>query len=223
MSPGLEAAYDPIAMGGDGLIATSSPFPAPDMPTTARAETSPYTQVGEVDAVDSGAVTPGIGAGAGVARSRSVRSVRRRQRFIRCLERDSVDLAELRKLAWGGVPNELRPMVWQLLLVSPLLALGAQVCLFRCVLTDRTRTRILTGLPSSSIISACADTSSETGRVRFRRTTGFRKGYRRSGSSYLASDPHRCATYQPGHQIMAARGNATGESVLCARVLDVAC
>ncbi|KWU41981.1 RabGAP/TBC, partial [Rhodotorula sp. JG-1b] len=29
---------------------------------------------------------------------------------------ENVDLAELRKLAWSGVPDELRPMVWQLLL-----------------------------------------------------------------------------------------------------------
>lgn len=29
-----------------------------------------------------------------------------------------VTTAELRKLAWAGIPNELRPMAWQLLLVS---------------------------------------------------------------------------------------------------------
>lgn len=64
------------------------------------------------------------------------RENRRRRKFLQVLEGDhagtstgtgaagggggeNVDLAELRKLAWSGVPNELRPMVWQLLLVSP--------------------------------------------------------------------------------------------------------
>lgn len=55
------------------------------------------------------------------------RENRRKRKFLQVLEggdqgggggSENVDLAELRKLAWSGVPNELRPMVWQLLLVS---------------------------------------------------------------------------------------------------------
>lgn len=58
------------------------------------------------------------------------RENRRKRKFLPVLEGgeqqgggagaggENVDLAELRKLAWSGVPNELRPMVWQLLLVS---------------------------------------------------------------------------------------------------------
>ncbi|GAA6002583.1 uncharacterized protein JCM10292_007743 [Rhodotorula paludigena] len=41
---------------------------------------------------------------------------RRKRKFLAVLGEDNVDLAELRKLAWSGVPNELRTMVWQLLL-----------------------------------------------------------------------------------------------------------
>lgn len=37
-------------------------------------------------------------------------------RFKRILTAQNVDLSALRKLAWNGVPEELRPMVWQLLL-----------------------------------------------------------------------------------------------------------
>lgn len=33
---------------------------------------------------------------------------------------DDVYEAQLRKLAWAGIPGDLRPMAWQLLLVSPI-------------------------------------------------------------------------------------------------------
>jgi hypothetical protein len=62
----------------------------------------------------------------------------RRHKFIACLEREDVDMgpsfssttqgpftdffffskkAELRKLAWSGIPDDLRPLAWPLLLV----------------------------------------------------------------------------------------------------------
>ncbi|TNY17229.1 rab-GTPase-TBC domain-containing protein [Rhodotorula diobovata] len=44
------------------------------------------------------------------------REKRRRRKFLDVLASDNVDLGELRKLAWSGVPDELRTMVWQLLL-----------------------------------------------------------------------------------------------------------
>lgn len=44
------------------------------------------------------------------------RERRRRRRFIECLSADNVELADLRTLAWAGIPCELRPMAWQLLL-----------------------------------------------------------------------------------------------------------
>ncbi|CCG84127.1 protein of unknown function [Taphrina deformans PYCC 5710] len=40
----------------------------------------------------------------------------RLDRFKRILTAPNIDLSALRKLAWNGVPEELRPMVWQLLL-----------------------------------------------------------------------------------------------------------
>ncbi|KAL4073913.1 rab-GTPase-TBC domain-containing protein [Scleroderma citrinum] len=40
----------------------------------------------------------------------------RRQKFIDCLGKDNVDIAELRKLAWAGTPSDLRPVVWPTLL-----------------------------------------------------------------------------------------------------------
>ncbi|BGP01645.1 GTPase-activating protein GYP1 [Rhodotorula toruloides] len=44
------------------------------------------------------------------------RENRRKRKFLEVLGEDNVDLTELRKLAWSGVPADLRTMVWQLLL-----------------------------------------------------------------------------------------------------------
>jgi hypothetical protein len=73
---------------------------------------------------------------ASLHRERSIRTSRR-QKFEECLLAQDVSIgrtscshdvfiyvdrvltvAELRKLAWSGVPDDLRPIVWQLLLVS---------------------------------------------------------------------------------------------------------
>ncbi|KAL0068758.1 GTPase-activating protein [Marasmius tenuissimus] len=48
-------------------------------------------------------------------RERSIRT-NRKLKFVDCLSSQDVSIAELRKLAWAGVPSELRPMAWQLLL-----------------------------------------------------------------------------------------------------------
>ncbi|KAF8497654.1 rab-GTPase-TBC domain-containing protein [Gautieria morchelliformis] len=52
---------------------------------------------------------------ASVRRERSIRTNRRRK-FEDCLLAQDVNIAELRKLAWSGVPDDLRPIAWQLLL-----------------------------------------------------------------------------------------------------------
>lgn len=44
------------------------------------------------------------------------RERRRRKKFVDCLTAENVDLGELRKLAWAGIPSDLRPISWQLLL-----------------------------------------------------------------------------------------------------------
>ncbi|KAJ7282981.1 rab-GTPase-TBC domain-containing protein [Mycena rebaudengoi] len=48
-------------------------------------------------------------------RERSIRT-NRRHKFVDCLSSPDVNIAELRKLAWAGIPADLRPMAWQLLL-----------------------------------------------------------------------------------------------------------
>ncbi|CCM01930.1 uncharacterized protein FIBRA_04003 [Fibroporia radiculosa] len=61
-----------------------------------------------------------VGADAGVRaekldRERSIRT-NRRQKFVECVTHEDVNMAQLRKLAWNGVPSDLRPIVWPLLL-----------------------------------------------------------------------------------------------------------
>ncbi|KAF5370586.1 hypothetical protein D9758_001824 [Tetrapyrgos nigripes] len=48
-------------------------------------------------------------------RERSIRT-NRKHKFVDCLSSQDVNIAELRKLAWAGIPGEMRPMAWQLLL-----------------------------------------------------------------------------------------------------------
>ncbi|KDN35820.1 hypothetical protein RSAG8_11254, partial [Rhizoctonia solani AG-8 WAC10335] len=55
-------------------------------------------------------------SGAGLSRGRSIRTNRRHTQFVECLSKEDINMAELKKLAWSGVPPHLRPMVWPLLL-----------------------------------------------------------------------------------------------------------
>ncbi|GAA96951.1 hypothetical protein E5Q_03625 [Mixia osmundae IAM 14324] len=50
------------------------------------------------------------------ANAQERRDRKNKEKFVTCLSAESIDLTQLRKLAWSGVPDELRPAVWQLLL-----------------------------------------------------------------------------------------------------------
>ncbi len=42
------------------------------------------------------------------------------ERFSDCIyASNAVDLDKLRKLSWSGIPSELRPVVWKILIVKP--------------------------------------------------------------------------------------------------------
>ena len=49
--------------------------------------------------------------------SRNASGNLRDTQFERLLEKEFIDLDQLRKLSWGGVPTKHRPTVWRLLLV----------------------------------------------------------------------------------------------------------
>ncbi|PWN53183.1 RabGAP/TBC [Violaceomyces palustris] len=107
-SKSREMMFDPIAAAGDGLIASSG-F-AESEPSLNCQDTGSANQRG-------GILSPPMPSPGGtVERKRSVRSSRRRHQLLSCLGKQSVDISVLRGLAWNGVPEELRPMVWQLLL-----------------------------------------------------------------------------------------------------------
>ncbi|KAF8598566.1 RabGAP/TBC [Ceratobasidium sp. AG-I] len=69
---------------------------------------------------------PNSGTG-GLARGRSVRTNRRHTQFVECLSREDINMTELKKLAWSGVPPHLRPIVWPLLLGYILLPSSARL------------------------------------------------------------------------------------------------
>ncbi|KXN90990.1 GTPase-activating protein gyp1 [Leucoagaricus sp. SymC.cos] len=48
-------------------------------------------------------------------RERSIRT-NRRHKFFDCITSQDVNISELRKLAWAGIPADFRPLAWQLLL-----------------------------------------------------------------------------------------------------------
>lgn len=53
-------------------------------------------------------------------RAHSTRTDRKIHRFRKALAAErEINMQELKGLAWNGVPDELRPIVWQLLLVRP--------------------------------------------------------------------------------------------------------
>nr|CDI55572.1 related to GYP1-GTPase activating protein [Melanopsichium pennsylvanicum 4] len=124
-----EFTFDPIAAAGDGLIITGPSFVDAtaahrDMSTSSSSasrltigDSSFSTDTDLATATIAGNRSNGAGGNnSGVSRRRSVRTSRRRQQLLNCLSKQSVDIAQLRTLAWAGVPDELRPIVWQLLL-----------------------------------------------------------------------------------------------------------
>ncbi|KZV85878.1 RabGAP/TBC [Exidia glandulosa HHB12029] len=50
-----------------------------------------------------------------LSRDRSIRSSRK-HKIVDCLLAQDVNLADLRRIAWSGIPDEVRPVAWQLLL-----------------------------------------------------------------------------------------------------------
>ncbi|WWC58139.1 uncharacterized protein I303_100674 [Kwoniella dejecticola CBS 10117] len=119
--------YAPQTPGSSDPLSTSSfPFltPTSSYPQTPNSATSPHSP--EQPPLASGSysaipTTPRLRKeGSSLGRQRSVRTERKREKFARALRgRDgsgSVELGELRKLAWNGVPEEVRGVVWMLLL-----------------------------------------------------------------------------------------------------------
>lgn len=104
--------------GGADALSTSPSFD-PSLPTTPNHERKVSLDTpthGEASA--SGVLIGGASSGARskLRRVPSSRSNRRAREFIACLAAEQIDMTRLRELAWNGVPDQLRPVVWPLLL-----------------------------------------------------------------------------------------------------------
>lgn len=129
--------FDPITMGGDGLIMGSGAFGssstsldqagATDSATAYHNDEDDQHSFASSSAVPQGHPSPALSAVPPLSRQKSVRTRRRWREFLRCLNAGdlsssagdssgAVDLAKLRELSWNGIPAELRPIVWPLLL-----------------------------------------------------------------------------------------------------------
>jgi hypothetical protein len=108
-------------------------------------------------------------------RERSIRT-NRRHKFVDCLSGQDVNIAALRKLAWAGIPSDMRPMSWQLLLVSRSPA-NAHRALHSTV-----------GLSTSPYTLAFIYTCSQTRRISLVSRAGFCSRPRGSGSANMASN-----------------------------------
>ncbi|ORX34797.1 rab-GTPase-TBC domain-domain-containing protein [Kockovaella imperatae] len=112
----LSAPSTPVPAGANP--SSSFPFLSPGSPSTSSSAQVPAISAA-MKASTSTPRTPSRSEGLG--RARSVRTERRRDKFAKVLQGrtavgGSVELGELRRLAWSGVPDEIRPIVWQLLL-----------------------------------------------------------------------------------------------------------
>lgn len=89
-----------------------NPFDSANIPRVSMAAT--YDSPNEQSSVD-----PAASAVETEKRQAQMRrEASKRRRFVDCLGKNTVDVSELRRLAWKGIPAELRAITWQLLLVG---------------------------------------------------------------------------------------------------------
>lgn len=101
----LEIVADPLQGIRNYRRRRPSPSPTPSIPTSSSNSGIPI----HIQSTHSREKSEKL------MRERSIRS-NRKAKFIECLSSRDVNINELRKLAWAGIPTELRPMAWQLLL-----------------------------------------------------------------------------------------------------------
>jgi len=108
-------------------------------------------------------------------------TTQRRQKFVECLTADNIDIAGLRKLAWSGIPDELRPISWQLLLVCrlyiPYNNLPRPWFIFLSI-----------GIPSALCLDTHLDPCSQAPRIRLARRAHLRTRKGRPRPANMAPD-----------------------------------
>lgn len=81
-----------------------------------RGQGEPSTSTGEGGAAGSSRRSSTANAAGGGAMGARAAASHRMRKFNRCLDEQLISLDQLRELSWSGVPGELRPLVWRLLL-----------------------------------------------------------------------------------------------------------
>lgn len=134
---GLDSRPDPVTRAGSSLlyhfVTRSSSHQSP-YGAGGHVATQPAAQsVPSFDALYPDLAAFGIGSGepqslehpvpydsadvTATAEMEEINALRAKtERFIKVSDADTVDLVALRKLLWNGIPDERRPLVWQLLL-----------------------------------------------------------------------------------------------------------
>lgn len=133
-----ESHFDPIIMSGDGIIIGGGVFGSSstslDRQGEGGNEGEAVAHFAAVERTPEETANPRLhtasaglenGPWSPLRRQKSVRTKRRWREFFRCLNAGDawgdgqgagVDLPKLRELSWNGIPSELRPIVWPLLL-----------------------------------------------------------------------------------------------------------
>ncbi|WFD00184.1 GTPase-activating protein [Malassezia yamatoensis] len=111
-------AFDPLATTGDGIMMTLGGFSPThaERPPLRSYASERHAPPKSAPAMMGRASSTSSHAHKNLPRKVSTRTLRRYQQFAECLDSDEVNLADLRALAWNGIPEALRPIVWPLLL-----------------------------------------------------------------------------------------------------------
>ncbi|CAO1623702.1 unnamed protein product [Sympodiomycopsis kandeliae] len=130
-----KSSFEPISMAGDGVTMSGSRWGNSTTSLQRQQQQQGSQQRASADRLAvPGDVEVDANGDGGLKRGKSVRTKRRWREFFRCLKCDvgeegpdsypsanttsnsGVDLSKLRELSWNGIPMELRPIVWPLLL-----------------------------------------------------------------------------------------------------------
>jgi hypothetical protein len=94
-----------------GVAGNAAPRPVPGR--ISKSKTDPHAAAHGSDHYEVGDGDDDVGDSSG---SGAGRKTLKESQFDAVLEQENVDISKLRKLSWNGIPANLRPVVWQMLL-----------------------------------------------------------------------------------------------------------
>lgn len=118
-SPTKATSAPSSALPWEAVLPPELVSPAPGDHADLPSEPSTPNSAGPAAGPSSGTIHQGLDQNVPVDRNAEImqeKCQRRLKLFLECLSAPSVDISQLRKLAWAGIPDALRPIAWQLLL-----------------------------------------------------------------------------------------------------------